>query len=97
MMSKMKINFDQIILGLDKKPVNFDGEDMTLGFGSAFALNAPEQDPIQSLKRGMLAVKLYEGGEVEISPEEATLIRSALPKAFAPVIVFRMSEMLGGT
>ncbi len=63
------------------------------------ALNSPEKEPLpldQAIKRGTLALMVANGGEHEVTPEDAVLIRSLLPKVWAPVIVARAAMMLGG-
>ena len=90
----MKIDFSQKIVGPDGKEL-----DMHLGQVALAALNAPEKEPMSldaAIRRGNLALKVAEGGAHEISPEDATLIRSLLPKVWAPVVVARAAKMLEG-
>jgi hypothetical protein len=90
----MKIDFSQKIAGPDGKEL-----DIHLGQVALNALNAPEREPLsldQAIKRGSLALTVADGGEHEITPEDASLIRSLLPKTWAPVVVARAAKMLEG-
>jgi hypothetical protein len=63
------------------------------------ALNAPQKEPLslgQAIKRGNLVLAVADGGEHEITPEDTSLIRSLLPKTWAPVVVARAAKMLEG-
>lgn len=98
----MNIDFDQQILWLDGSPIP-DGSTpegkLTLAVVAAGALNRQpkgEMSPTVSLKRGMLAIRVFEGGTQDISPEEAAMIQQALPDAWAPVVVARAHQMLNG-
>lgn len=82
----MKIDFSQKIT-IGAMPVVLEqGKDATLGDLCREALNAQPADrrlPIEELlDRGKLAQKLRDGAELDISPEEATLIRRCLPDRF---------------
>lgn len=90
----MKINFSQKIMGPDGSDSGF-----TLGQVAVNALNAPEREPLaldQSMRRGILALKVIKGGVHDILPEDAGLIREQLPKAWAPIVVAQAAEMLKG-
>lgn len=90
----MKIDFSQKITGPDGKELDFH-----LGQVALNALNAPDKEPLsldQAVKRGNLAIMVSDGGEHEVTPEEASLIRSLLPRVWAPVIVARAAKMLDG-
>lgn len=92
----MNIDFSQGLVSLDKKPLLGEGgKPLTLGNVSALALNVPEGP--EPLRRGMMAMRLYDAGEnTEITPEEAALIRDFLPKFWAPIVAAQAYEMLGG-
>lgn len=90
----MKIDFSQKIVGPDNKEL-----DMTLGQCALAALNSTGDEPLtydQAVKRGNLALLVAEGGEHEIPPEDASLIRSLLPSAWTPIVVARAARMLEG-
>jgi len=90
----MKINFSQKIIGPDGKEL-----DLHLGQVALNALNAPEKEPLSldaAIKRGNLGLMVADGGEHDVTPEEASLIRSLLPKIWSPVVVARAAKMLEG-
>ncbi|MEX0408152.1 hypothetical protein ABGN05_21050 [Aquibium sp. LZ166] len=90
----MKINFSQTVMA-----PNGEELDVNLGQISVMALNAPEKEPLgldESIRRGSLALKVKDGGEIEIKPEDAAMIRKNLPKAWAPFIVAQAAQMLDG-
>lgn len=90
----MKIDFSQKITGPDGMELDFH-----LGQVALNALNAPEKEPLsldQAIRRGNLAIAVSDGGEHEVTPEDASLIRSLLPKVWAPVVVARAAKMLDG-
>jgi len=88
----MKIDFSQKITAPDGTELEFH-----LGSVALAALNAPEKEPLpldQAIRRGTLALMVANGGEHEVAPEDAVLIRSLLPKVWAPVVVARAAKML---
>lgn len=90
----MKIDFSQKIAGPDGKKLDFH-----LGQVALAALNSPEKDPLGldvAVKRGNLAIMVADGGEHEITPEDAALIRQLLPKVWSPVVVARAAKILEG-
>jgi len=90
----MKIDFSQKIMGPDGNDAGIH-----LGQVAVNALNAPGTDPLpldQSLRRGTLALKVAKGGEHDVLPEDAGLIRELLPKAWAPIVVAQAAKMLEG-
>jgi hypothetical protein len=104
-----KINFtvpitdadDQVITECDDqtqpKPECKTRIPVTLGMVVMRALVVPEQNmsPEESLKRGQLALKLYKAQAVEVSPEDAALIRKQVAKAWGPLITAKVFPMLG--
>lgn len=97
----MKANLDQAILDLDGRPLK-DGEKMvTLRTGVVLALSTPlEEDrnlsADETVKRWKLCMTLYAGGEQEITPEDAALIRGRLPRVWTVVPAGQAIEMLKG-
>lgn len=90
----MKIDFSQKITGPDGTELEFH-----LGAVALAALNSPEKEPLsldEAVRRGTLALLVANGGEHEVTPEDAVLIRSLLPRVWAPVIVARAAMMLKG-
>lgn len=87
----MKVDFSSKFQGVS--------DDMTLGAVAFQALNAqlPGGQPFtldQAVARGLLALKVRMASELDISPEEAALIRSGLPLVVAPFVVAQAAEML---
>lgn len=90
----MKIDFSQKITGPDGKDTGIH-----LGQVALNALNAPGERPLtldQSLRRGNLALLVMKGGECDIVPEDAGLIRELLPAAWTPIVVAQAAKMLEG-
>ncbi len=89
----MKIDFSQKITGPDGGELGPHLGQIALG-----ALNSTKE-PLsleQSMKRGNLAIKVAEGGEHEVTPEDVALIRSLLATVWNPVVVARAAAMLDG-
>ena len=90
----MNVDFSSIMKNMDGTDAKIDGADMTLGVVAALALNTA--GPHSSVQRGMLAMRLYgAAGDVEITPEEASLIRDGLPNVWPPIIVAQAHALLG--
>lgn len=90
----MKVDFSQKIMGPDGNDAGIH-----LGQVAVNALNAPEKEPLpfdQSVRRGNLALKVAKGGEHDILPEDAGMIRDLLPRAWAPIVVAQAAKMLEG-
>lgn len=91
----MKVDFSQQIVcpGI-KTP------DLTLGQVALQALNSVDpQAPLQlseAMLRGALAIKVAEGGEHDLSVEDAAKIRSLLPRVWTPIVVAVAAKMLDG-
>jgi hypothetical protein len=94
----MKVDFNQGFKLIDGAVAMHEAAPLTLGVVAGVALNAPSQqiDGELSLKRGMLAMQVYAAGEIEISPEEAGLIREVMATQWAPIIVAQAHPMLEG-
>lgn len=50
----------------------------------------------KAVTRWKLAMRLHDGGEQELSPEEATEIRNRLPKCYVIIVAGQACEMLKG-
>jgi hypothetical protein len=68
----------------------------TLGLIVARALSNPEPglDPVESLRRGKLALDLYKNKNVTLSPEDIVLIKQQVAKLFNPIIVYRVFSLI---
>lgn len=90
----MKIDFTHALKSLDGNDLIFEGQPLTLGVAAAVALNTQGEN---SLRRGLLAMRLYAAGQdTEVAPEDAALIRENLPKVWMPIVVAQAHELLGG-
>ena len=86
----MKVDFSQVISDLDGNPVKDEeaqGTPLTLGAACLKAIRTPLQEDQGLLgepafKRLELARKIKKGGEQEIDPEDAVLIRNRAPKVW---------------
>jgi len=95
----MKINFSKVMLDLEQKPLKEGDRDLTLGpiCSNALLMPFPDETDLEGtekVKRFRLAEKLYQGGEVDVSPEEIVLIKKLASKAYAPLLVGRIYEVL---
>ena len=94
----MKINFSQTLTIRGIRVQVTEGQDVTLGEACRVALIAPTEQKLsidKMVERGRLALRLAEGGEIEIKPEEVAKIREALPNAFpSPELVVTIYDML---
>ena len=94
----MKINFSQKLKNLDG---SVSDEAPTLGAIAVRALvetlegdqKATGED---KFKRAVLAQKVHDAGEIDISVEEVSKIKSRIGQAFPPVIVFAAWSLLDG-
>ncbi|VFU07951.1 hypothetical protein [Methylocella tundrae] len=96
----MKIDFSKSILGIDGAPLlDETKQELRLSVLSINSLLSPKT-PLsgeQNVKRFQLALRLNDASEVEITPEEAALIKTCATETFAsPLIVGRMFEALNG-
>lgn len=93
----MKINFDTVLKGLDGAALKFatsveETRDMTLKDASISGLTShvagdEHTSGEDKFKRYQLAQKVYAGGEVELTPEESSLIKQRIGKCYGPVVV----------
>jgi hypothetical protein len=100
----MKINFDSELKALDGAALQTGGNEskpFTLKLAAVEALmRDTDQDAKQSgeqkLKRFDLAERIFKGGEIEITPEEAALIKERIGKGFTPAVVGPAFRLLNG-
>lgn len=103
----MKMNFDQILRDLSGEPFRYKDKptslerDMTLKDAALVALcTALDEDRAmsgkQSFERLELARKINAGGELELDPEQVTLIQNRLPKVYPILIAGVAYELLKG-
>lgn len=101
----MLIDFDKIIqdaAGRDTMLPGINGEAETAHLGRVCAMamfaQLPGDDKLQGIEKahiGELGLRFYSGGKVELSPEDAVIVRQRVGLAFAPLIVARVYSMIG--
>lgn len=98
----MKLDFNAILVGLDGKPMlGKDKTEATLKEVAVEALMAvTENDRGASgedkFKNYELAAKVYAGGEIEITPEQAALLKRRIGECYGPVVVGPAYKLLNG-
>lgn len=95
----MKINFEQKIFSIKGKPIKGnDGSDLDLETvcGSSLLTAGQNLNGEASFKQYKLAKKISSGGEVEITVEEAAMIKDLVGKNWGPVVVGPVYEILEG-
>lgn len=96
----MRINFDTVLRDLKGEPLReTPNTDMTLAAACSSALLNPypdEQnlDPKEKMRRYRMAVKIADGGECDLSVEEIADLKKLVGKAFAPLVVGRVYDIL---
>jgi len=94
----MKVNFKEPILGLDGNPIpdNNTGGDLTLGMVCSRSLIASDvEDADEKMKRGSLAIKIYDSEEpMALKVEEVSLLKEVVSKMWSPLIVARAFPLL---
>jgi hypothetical protein len=97
------IDFSTKILGLDGEPLKQDSKpdakDADLAFVATSALcgtllGDEKLDGFKKYEMGKLAHKIGDGKKHELLPEELTMIRERIGKAFPALWVFRAHELL---
>lgn len=98
----MKIDFGTVLKDLDDNDIKTDsGKELTLRFCAANALITPDAKE-QSADKKVLAYKLahriaHSDGPLEITPEEATLIKNRIATVYPSALVIgRATEILNG-
>lgn len=101
----MKINFSAELKTLDgqtiKETTADDSKPATLAVFAVNALNAQLEeeknlDGAEKFKRYQLAAKVYNGGEVELTSDEAAKIKGLIGKIYPPLIVGQCWPLLDG-
>lgn len=103
----MKLDFSTLLMTLDGKMPLLDrqpkeGEPvpkpLTLGMVSVTALlsDYPDEriDVNEKLRRFKLALKLSDGGGVDVGVEDVALLKTLIAKMFSPLAVGRACEIL---
>jgi hypothetical protein len=93
------IDFTRVIVDLDGKPLQNAGVDMTLGETATHALLAHYEGERnlgddEKLKRFLLAAKIRQAKDAKLTADEIALIKKLVAKAFAPLVVGRVWEII---
>ncbi len=100
----MKINLDQVFTDLNGEVVKqkINGKEVPFALAHAAANALLTENPEKKLS-GMdkvrnydLAVRVYKGGNVDLTPEEIVLIKSVISDCYAPLITGQAYKMLEG-
>ena len=96
----MKIDFSQKLIGLDDLQMKAGGKGLTLRSVSIDALTAVMQNQklegAESFERYQLALKLKDGGMVELRSEEIAKIKKLVGEVFGPAVVGPAFTLLEG-
>jgi FKBP-type peptidyl-prolyl cis-trans isomerase (trigger factor) len=101
----MKINFSQKLFDFRTgkamtREVNGNAaESLTLGFCCSEALIMPSQDKNADKKVSdlLLAMKVFAGEELEVTPEEASRLKEKIAEAYpSPIVSGQCCQMLNG-
>lgn len=89
----MKRDFSTILIGIGgQKILDGDQQPLTLGVAAVTALVAsyPDEPNLTGegkFKRWLLAERLANGGVIEVSAEEVTLIKQLIGRGYPPLVV----------
>lgn len=98
----MKVNFSKPIVNIQTdEPFKTNKGDMLLAHVCVEALLVVDQNDgktggEEKLRRYELAKKVSAGGEINIKPEEATLLKDRIGKTYGPAVVGPAFEALNG-
>lgn len=96
--SASALDFTQVLKDLDGKPIKNDDKELTLGEAATIALLAPFQDEQAKgdtkAKRFLLAIKVRQAKDAKLTAEEVKEIKDVVAKAFAPLVVGRVWEII---
>lgn len=98
MLSAHAIDFTQVLKDLDGKPIRHEGLELAVGEAASIALLAPFQDEQtklgQKTRRFLLAIKVRQGNDAKLTADEVKEIKDVVEKAFAPLVVGRVWEVI---
>lgn len=93
----MKIDFSQAMKNFDGSEAEHEGAPLTLGIVCAHALNvrAEQGEKAEDMSgNGMLALHIYNGGEVSITAKQITITQEKLGKLWPAAIQHQAYVML---
>jgi len=93
------LDFTAVLTDLDNAPLVTDQIPLTLSKIATTALLTPFQDEQnvsgeEKVRRFLLATKVREATDVQLTTEEVALIKKLIAKAYAPLIVGRAYQLL---
>lgn len=97
-----QVNFAAVLTDQDGKPIkDADQRVLTLGRASMMALMQSYPDDIaasteEKARRGVLALRVYTAGSVDVPAEDVVLIKKYIGKLYPPLIVVRALPLLEG-
>jgi len=98
----MKVNMDQMMVDFDGDPIK-DEKDQPWQLKKLLVSSLCAQLEIDknvsadaAVKRWKFANRLHDGGEQELTPEEASELRDRLPRCYAVILSGQACEMLKG-
>jgi hypothetical protein len=97
----MKINFDAFLIHLDGKPLTDKNGDVnlkTVAVESLMVVIESDRTTKGEVKfmRYKLAEKVNSGGEVELTPEEAAMLKQRIGDVFGTAVVGPAFKLLNG-
>lgn len=97
----MKVNVDKVLTDLNGKNIEDDGAHLTLKTVAVNCLLSQHPDDSRStgeekLKRYQLAKEIFKGGEVELTAEDASLVKRLVGRAYGPLVVGQVFPLLDG-
>ncbi len=93
----MIVDFSQTLSDFEGKEATWNDKPLTLGIVCANSMNVNNgNEPDDVLARGKLMLRIYGKDEVDITPEEAAMLRKSLANIWTPIIVAQAHEMLSG-
>jgi len=94
-----KINFDVVLKNLEGKPLkDGDGKDLTMARACRNALHVMDEKATgdEKYKNYVLALKVGDGGDVDLKSEEITRIKDYIGKNMYPIVVGPVWDFLEG-
>lgn len=94
-----KVNFDVVLKNMGGKPLaDNDGEDLTMARASRNALLVMDDKATgdQKYKHYSLAIKIGEGGVVDLKSDEITTIKESIGVNMFPIVVGPAWDILEG-
>lgn len=98
----VEINFSTVLVDTENQPLkDGDGKPLTLGRAAMLALMSPYPDDSnasadEKLKRGELALRVYQAIKLNLTVEEAAMVKKYIGKLYPPLVIVRALPLLEG-